>query len=128
MNRVPTPSTCPTCGKRFGSLHALEQHHKAAHGRALPRTCPVCGKACKGRTGLRDHMRDAHGVLPESEPQAASRVRAPKGDRRHRGHSRDMHGDWSVCGSCGAYDLLVPEVGMCGPCTFGEAATAGGAW
>ncbi len=35
---------------------------------------------------------------------------------------------WATCSSCGNHDKLIPEVGMCGPCTFGEAETAGGNW
>lgn len=32
------------------------------------------------------------------------------------------------CIACRRVDFLVPEVEMCGPCTFGEADTAGGNW
>ncbi len=36
--------------------------------------------------------------------------------------------DWmSNCENCGE-SPIVPATGMCGPCTFGEAATAGGNW
>ena len=36
--------------------------------------------------------------------------------------------DWSrSCEVCGETPI-VPETGMCGPCTFGEAETAGGNW
>lgn len=36
--------------------------------------------------------------------------------------------DWSrTCKSCGATPVH-PISGMCGPCTFGEASTAGGEW
>lgn len=36
--------------------------------------------------------------------------------------------DWSrTCELCGA-SPVVPATGMCGPCTFGEADTAGGNW
>lgn len=36
--------------------------------------------------------------------------------------------DWSHgCENCGARPIL-PLTGMCGPCTFGEADTAGGNW
>lgn len=36
--------------------------------------------------------------------------------------------DWSgQCENCGA-SPIVPATGMCGPCTFGEADTAGGNW
>jgi hypothetical protein len=36
--------------------------------------------------------------------------------------------DWTrKCENCGA-SPIVPATGMCGPCTFGEAETAGGNW
>ncbi len=36
--------------------------------------------------------------------------------------------DWTTpCEVCGELPT-VPETGMCGPCTFGEADTAGGNW
>ena len=36
--------------------------------------------------------------------------------------------DWTgKCENCGA-SPIVPETGMCGPCTFGEADIAGGNW
>lgn len=40
----------------------------------------------------------------------------------------DIEPDWSrCCSNCGAAPI-VPVTGMCGPCTFGEAETAGGEW
>jgi len=35
---------------------------------------------------------------------------------------------FGVCGSCGAKTVLVQDVGLCGPCCFGEADTANGEW
>ena len=36
--------------------------------------------------------------------------------------------DWdSECDVCGE-SPVVPESGMCGPCTFGDASTVGGCW
>lgn len=32
------------------------------------------------------------------------------------------------CLTCGRLDFLVPQIELCGPCTFGEASTAGGNW
>lgn len=32
------------------------------------------------------------------------------------------------CESCGVYTVLVEEVGLCGPCCFGEADTIMGNW
>lgn len=40
----------------------------------------------------------------------------------------DTEPDWEgKCEVCGQ-SPIVPETGMCGPCTFGEAETAGGNW
>jgi hypothetical protein len=40
----------------------------------------------------------------------------------------DTDPDWTgKCENCGE-SPIVPATGMCGPCTFGEAATAGGNW
>lgn len=40
----------------------------------------------------------------------------------------DVEPDWTgKCSNCGA-SPVVPVTGMCGPCTFGEAETAGGEW
>lgn len=41
---------------------------------------------------------------------------------------KDMEPDWTgECDNCGQTPI-VPLTGMCGPCTFGEADTAGGDW
>jgi hypothetical protein len=43
-------------------------------------------------------------------------------------HADDCAPDWTKkCETCGATPVL-PVTGMCGPCTLGEAATAGGCW
>jgi len=40
----------------------------------------------------------------------------------------ELDPDWTCeCEVCGARPI-VPITGMCGPCTFGEADTAGGNW
>ena len=40
----------------------------------------------------------------------------------------DLTPDWETpCEVCGEVPT-VPATGMCGPCTFGEADTAGGNW
>lgn len=40
----------------------------------------------------------------------------------------DMKPDWNhPCDNCGQLPT-VPLTGLCGPCTFGEADTAGGNW
>lgn len=44
------------------------------------------------------------------------------------GDDDDTDPDWSgTCDVCGQ-SPIVPATGMCGPCTFGEADTAGGNW
>lgn len=35
---------------------------------------------------------------------------------------------WGECESCGEKTVLVKEVGLCGPCCFGEAETYNGDW
>jgi hypothetical protein len=41
---------------------------------------------------------------------------------------RDLKPNWTgECENCGA-SPIVPATGMCGPCTFGQADTAGGNW
>ena len=44
------------------------------------------------------------------------------------GKRKDMEPDYShKCEVCGSTPVM-PATGMCGPCTFGEAATVGGNW
>jgi hypothetical protein len=41
---------------------------------------------------------------------------------------KESEPDWTkACSVCGETPV-VPATGMCGPCTFGEADTAGGNW
>lgn len=41
---------------------------------------------------------------------------------------KDLNPDWThECEVCGQTPI-VPFTGLCGPCTFGEANTAGGNW
>jgi ribosomal protein S14 len=35
---------------------------------------------------------------------------------------------YGKCGSCGQKTCLVEDVGLCGPCCFGEAETINGNW
>ena len=53
----------------------------------------------------------------ELECEAESKKNAKKKNR--------MFGE---CESCGQMECLVAEVGLCGPCCFGESATAFGRW
>lgn len=40
----------------------------------------------------------------------------------------DDNKSFGECESCGQETVLVSDVGMCGPCTFGEANTLNGNW
>lgn len=59
----------------------------------------------------------------------------PRGPRLSKGHvpprlvpDNSSGKDWTKkCSVCAATPIVV-ETGMCGPCTFGEAETAGGNW
>ncbi len=65
--------------------------------------CPKCGHQAKTSAGFYAHRHAKH-PDPESDP------------------------DWTgKCENCGESPIL-PSTGMCGPCTFGEAETAGGNW
>jgi hypothetical protein len=46
----------------------------------------------------------------------------------HENNCPEFQPDWTQdCDMCGEMPV-VPITGMCGPCTFGEADTAGGNW
>lgn len=58
------------------------------------------------------------GRAPNDDPNTIVPAPAP----------RKVRPDWTKqCEVCGATPI-VPATGMCGPCTFGEADTAGGNW
>ena len=42
--------------------------------------------------------------------------------------NRDPHKKWGECESCELETVLVREVGLCGPCCFGDSDTAYGNW
>lgn len=48
-------SECETCGKRFGSERACEQHHQDVHC-----TCELCGKRFASSTARNQHAEDVH--------------------------------------------------------------------
>lgn len=70
--------------------------------------CPECDKYFPTDKALDQHLRDKHNAFLL--------------------HDSDMKPDWSnTCDTCGEAPI-VPITGLCGPCTWGEAATRGGNW
>jgi len=77
-----------------------------------------CGKSFRTEQGMRQHMKDMRHSkdTPKRKPQ-----------KRHT-FDPENKPDWTTdCEVCGQRPI-VPITGMCGPCTFGEAATANGNW
>lgn len=66
--------------------------------------------------------------MKPSQPSTPWDRQPPKGAKVLTNKDAEVKPDWSNgCENCGARPLL-PLTGMCGPCTFGEADTAGGNW
>ena len=64
-----------------------------------------------------------------SEPKRCPKCRAEKKQKNEARVS--PFGDGKIqgkCESCGQDTILVEEVGLCGPCCFGEADTINGNW
>ena len=75
------------------------------------RNCAKCGNSI--RANRIEKHEAACGTRPRPEPALVP---------------PSMEPDWTkACDVCGQTPI-VPDTGMCGPCTFGEAATAGGNW
>lgn len=51
-----------------------------------------------------------------------------KAEARANAKKKGKDAEWGECESCGQMECLVVEVGLCGPCCFGEADTAFGNW
>lgn len=49
-------------------------------------------------------------------------------EKNARKESKKKGKIWGECESCGMETCLVEEVGLCGPCCFGEAETFAGNW
>lgn len=78
--------------------------------------CRDCGRRFKKQAHLDQHSTAKHpvnfGMRFEEAPD----------------HDPNLEPDWEgECEVCGAAPI-VPQTGMCGPCTFGEAETIGGNW
>lgn len=53
---------------------------------------------------------------------------ATKAGQKEMTNEEAFFADWGRgCGNCGAKPVVAAS-GLCGPCTFGEADTAGGNW
>ncbi len=66
--------------------------------------------------------------MPTSKRRGRKAKKAHDLKRKWPGHDSETAPDWSgKCEVCGE-SPIVPVTGMCGPCTFGEANTAGGNW
>jgi hypothetical protein len=58
----------------------------------------------------------------------SGKKRKPREKAASSKDEEDFTPDWTQdCEVCGARPV-VPQTGMCGPCTFGEAETVGGNW
>lgn len=70
--------------------------------------CTDCKRRFATLVDLQNHQRAKHRKLRHTDP--------------------DTTPDWNrECSNCGD-SPIVPITGLCGPCTFGEADTAGGNW
>ena len=82
------------------------------------RTCPDCQRRFVGAHALGQHRAMKHGAADNAKPRPMSIPARPE----------DTAPDWNrKCIVCRAVPTL-PLTRMCGPCTFGEAETAGGNW
>lgn len=83
--------------------------------------CPACPRKFRGTEALEQHRRAKHGGRSAAKRQGAKK-------RKALSPGPSLDANWGgACETCGA-SPVVPETGMCGPCTFGEAETAGGNW
>lgn len=81
-----------------------------------------CGKRFASKNAERQHYVDAHDEAAAAMRKLNHRATGRKEDRLDA--EPDYSGSCEVCGE----SPIVPATGMCGPCTFGEADTAGGNW
>jgi hypothetical protein len=117
-----------------------------AYGAPLPLSCGVSFRQPYERASLSFGKGSAYVIWHEPNDgfdyaKVAARVRtacasetlsAPKApaapSRKAQRRCVLSGGTWGACGACENNDALVADVGLCGPCCFGEASTAGGNW
>jgi hypothetical protein len=79
---------------------------------------------CSAVASVVGAMRRLSGTTNARNRKRAERRRSHAPERS----APDVEPDWTgKCSNCGSSPVL-PVTGMCGPCTFGEAETAGGEW
>ena len=61
-------------------------------------------------------------------PKKCKKCRDAKKQKTQNKRSFDDNKEWGECIVCGMETFLVADLGMCGPCTFGEADTINGNW
>jgi hypothetical protein len=71
-----------------------------------------------------------HGMFDDLIERFKQSLAMSKGKKKAEANPDDIgcEPDWSRNCSICDQTPIVPDTGMCGPCTFGEAATAGGNW
>jgi len=85
-----------------------------------PYTCVHCGREFRTELGLSGHL-CSHALNPNKPRPKHKRVEDMTNEEA-------FEADWSrKCQNCGEVPV-VNATGLCGPCTFGEADTAGGNW
>ena len=90
---------------------------RSANGLEFGVVCPECGQW----NPQFSFTSDPDCIPPDDISLVAGGVPDKKRDP-------DTDPDWTgSCSNCGE-SPIVPATGMCGPCTFGEASTAGGNW
>jgi hypothetical protein len=90
------------------------------------KTCSTAGAARQAAYHLRNRVGILEGHVEVRTQGAHVHVRRRK--EKEDIPTADTRPDWEhTCMNCGARPI-VPATGLCGPCTFGEADTAGGNW
>jgi hypothetical protein len=152
-SREVLKKVCKTCKVEFVIPPDMEAFY-VGKGLHLPARCKACrkpGRESEGRAGSAPQRglgqspnERCNGTLPReglggaSSPSQAHEWReeatknkalmAANGGRPLVPTDAEMAPDWKKgCEVCGQKPTL-PLTGLCGPCTFGEADTAGGNW
>lgn len=94
----------------------------------MPNKCPTCKERFKKASKLSKHCESTGHPKPGWLKAKELRDKEAAQDAAWASRDNQDGPDWtSECEVCGQ-SPTVPETGMCGPCTFGEADTIGGNW